>query len=219
MLIIADTCSCHKCFPPYYKKSPCRVYDIGGNFTPDTSARVNNVVTDLTAPPHLSTYPEVFAYLEYTFIFEEMLFWSYLRNYSSVMCSVTSYKLINPHTLLSHNELKTRLYTILTGRKPMTVIYIYISQSSKHVGQADRLNWNFHSRFFFHSLACLCNFQYKMNVHLWKLAIAYHNLLKIKEIKLLYEIKVFANDDRIYITVIGFPTVNKYYSTISGKNI
>lgn len=140
MLIIADTCSCHKCFPPYYKKSPCRVYDIGGNFTPDTSARVNNVVTDLTAPPHLSTYPEVFAYLEYTFIFEEMLFRSYLKNYSSFMCSVTSYKLINPHTLLSHNELKTRLYTILTGRKPMTVIYIYISQSSKHVGQADRLN-------------------------------------------------------------------------------
>lgn len=46
---------------------------IGGIFTPDTSARVNNVVTDLTAPPHLSTYPEVFEYLEYTFIFDVIL--------------------------------------------------------------------------------------------------------------------------------------------------
>lgn len=83
------------------------------------------LVTDLTAPPHLSTYPEVFAYLEYTFIFEEMLFWSYLKNYSSFMCSISSYKLINPHTLLSHNELKTQVYmvTITTGGKPMTVIY------------------------------------------------------------------------------------------------
>lgn len=39
---------------------------IGANFTPDTRARVNNVVTDLTPPPphtHLSTYPGVFALL------------------------------------------------------------------------------------------------------------------------------------------------------------
>lgn len=83
---------------PYYKNNRVVFMIIGANFTPDTRARVNNVVTDLTAPPHLSTYPEVFAYLEYTFIFEEMLFWSYLRNYSSFMCSVTSYKSINPHT-------------------------------------------------------------------------------------------------------------------------
>lgn len=34
---------------------------IGGNFTPDKRARVNNVVADLMAPLHLSTYPEVFA--------------------------------------------------------------------------------------------------------------------------------------------------------------
>lgn len=88
---------------PYYKNNRVVFMIIGANFTPDTRARVNNVVTDLTPPPpHTHTYQLILEclhnYLEYTFIFEEMLFCSYLRNYSSFMCSVTSYKSINPHT-------------------------------------------------------------------------------------------------------------------------
>lgn len=67
MLIIADTCSCHKCLLPYYKNNRAVFMIIGGNFTTDTSVRVNNVTTDLTAPLHLSTYPDMFAYLVYTF--------------------------------------------------------------------------------------------------------------------------------------------------------
>lgn len=129
-----------------------------------------------------------------------MLFWSYLRNYSIFMCSVTSYESINPHTLLSHNELKTEVYmvTIITGGKPVTVLYITVVKTCR-TSWSVKLKFSF-KIFFFHLLACLCNFQQKMNVHLWKLAIAYHKLLKLKEIKLLYDIKVFANDDRIYIS-------------------
>lgn len=41
-----------KCLLPFYKNNRVAFMIVGGNFTPDTRARINNVVTDLTPPPH-----------------------------------------------------------------------------------------------------------------------------------------------------------------------
>lgn len=84
-----------KCLLPFYKNNRVAFMIVGGNPPP---------------PPLINFSWSVCIFSVHFHLF---------------MCSATSYKSINPHTLLSHNELKTQVYmvTITTGGKPMTVIY------------------------------------------------------------------------------------------------